>query len=198
VDKLVGITGIATPVNSRVNFGATILIEAMEDGWWYSAPLADNRILATFMTDVDMVTGGPARWSRHWLERLTRSTHTIRRLGKFASIDHVWVGPAQSQTLSATYGEGWLTIGDASAAFDPLSSQGMTSGIADSALAGDAIRRYLTGDGVNALRDYGHRVETSFRKYLTERTEYYRLEKRWPSSTFWRRRHQSIEFSPAV
>src|SRR4028118_1738065 len=45
------------------------LVEAMPDGWWYSALLADGRLAAAFMTDVDLLAPAlapraPAAWPR--------------------------------------------------------------------------------------------------------------------------------------
>ena len=66
-DDLIGIVGRTTASPSSRN--SFLFIEALELGWWYSAGLADGTIVATFLTDSDLVdtskTGRVSTWRRH-------------------------------------------------------------------------------------------------------------------------------------
>jgi len=56
----------------------------------------------------------------------------------------------------------------------------------------------LLRDDDSDLRRYRRYVSEEFRSYCEVRTRYYREEQRWPTSEFWRRRHEpqkSTEFS---
>ena len=65
-DDLIGIVGRTTAGPSSRN--SFLFIEALESGWWYSAGLADGTIVATFLTDSDLVdtskTGRASTWRR--------------------------------------------------------------------------------------------------------------------------------------
>jgi hypothetical protein len=50
------------------------LIEAVEDGWWYSAPLPDGRLVAAFMTD-----GTSLRTREEWIDAARRTRVTQER-----------------------------------------------------------------------------------------------------------------------
>ncbi len=95
---------------------------------------------------------------------------------------------AQSRRLDPAAGDGWLAVGDAASAFDPLSSSGITkalrSGIFASYAIGDLLER---GDG-SGLERYRRYVQDEFEGYTRVRARYYAEERRWPESDFWRRR----------
>ena len=81
-----------------------------------------------------------------------------------------------------------MAVGDAAAAFDPISQQGVTWALESGLEAARAIDAHLSGD-LRALDRYADWVESEFASYLQIRDEYYAQERRWPESTFWRRRH---------
>ncbi|PYV02919.1 MAG: dehydrogenase, partial [Acidobacteria bacterium] len=84
-------------------------------------------------------------------------------------------------------GKNWLAVGDAAAAFDPLSSQGIQSALTSGLRAAQSVERYLNGDRV-ALPSYASWVNKNFAEYLLIRNRFYRRELRWPRSLFWQRR----------
>ena len=53
--------------------------------------------------------------------------------------------------------------------------------------AGQALHAHLTGDR-DALTAYRARLIAISAAYQRNRTTFYRLERRWPQHTFWRRR----------
>jgi flavin-dependent dehydrogenase len=90
--------------------------------------------------------------------------------------------------LSTVAGTNWLTVGDAALSFDPLSSAGIAKGLRWGIGAAAVIRRQLDGErGVCTI--YQREVYTAFNDYLRTQATDYRMEARWPQSTFWRRRH---------
>jgi flavin-dependent dehydrogenase len=187
-DKLVGMVGYMVPktaVGAQVH---RLLVEACEDGWWYSTPLADGRIVAAYMTDADIAAKSPGRPLTFWRQRLDASHHTKARTAAFEITGEVRIRPAWSQTLSTVAGTNWLTVGDAALSFDPLSSAGIAKGLKWGIGAAAVIRRQLDGErGVCTI--YQREVYTAFNDYLRTQATYYRMEARWPQSTFWRRRH---------
>src|SRR5262245_36141256 len=76
-DELVGVVG-RTAGSSPDNH--LVMIEAVENGWWYSAGLADGTIIATFMTDADLIDTSTRGRSAVWLRQLQASDITAARM----------------------------------------------------------------------------------------------------------------------
>ncbi|MEO1159719.1 MAG: NAD(P)/FAD-dependent oxidoreductase [Pseudomonadota bacterium] len=188
-DQLVGVVGRTGPVG---NTDSTVLIEAVESGWWYSAGMADGSIIACFMTDPDCadLSGG----ARHqtWQSMLEASSATKTRHPALQRIGNLQVCSANTSRLNRSSGDGWLAVGDSAFSFDPLSSEGMTKALEWGGKAATCAKRYLCGEH-NALATYHDLAEQTFAEYLVGRYRYYRLEQRWPTSRFWHRRHRPPE-----
>ncbi len=95
---------------------------------------------------------------------------------------------AMSSRLDCVSGPGWLAVGDAAMAFDPLSSQGLKEALASGIRAGAALNSHLAGDAT-ALGEYDRKANDVLREYSRLRAHYYGRERRWPQSVFWQRRH---------
>jgi flavin-dependent dehydrogenase len=98
------------------------------------------------------------------------------------------VRPAATSRLDRIAGDGWLAAGDAAAAYDPLSSQGVGSALGAGFYAGHAAADHLAGRG-EALPAYLHLLQESYAACLDLQRRHYRRERRWPEAAFWRRRH---------
>lgn len=160
------------------------LIEAVEDGWWYSVPLPGAGMVFAYMTDSDL-------WTAHkWDELLERAPLTFERAGRRPI-------PAPSQIVSAAsvvrnpvVGPDWMAIGDAALAFDPLSGQGVSKSIETGARCASVIARWFDGD-VGAPAEYETWVNESYQSYLSTRAQFYSSVMRWPGSRFWKRRAEA-------
>jgi flavin-dependent dehydrogenase len=73
-------------------------------------------------------------------------------------------------------------------ALDPLSGQGIYRALESGMHAADGIRHAVEGNQ-GAFSDYAAWVQATYEAYRRERRRMYRLEQRWPSATFWARRH---------
>jgi flavin-dependent dehydrogenase len=166
------------------------LVEAVEDGWWYSARLPRERSVVVYMTDADLLDRGSLRSAEGFRALLERTKHTRPRVGARAlcSSTRPRVLAAHTSRLSKVAGEGWLAVGDAAAAHDPLASYGITAALGAGFYAAAAAYDCLAGGG-EALRAYARLVDQAFAHYLVMRHDRYLAERRWPDSPFWRRRH---------
>jgi flavin-dependent dehydrogenase len=174
-DRLVALVGLATAAGTPA-LDHRAFIEATEEGWWYSADLPDGRLVFAFHTDP--VPRPRAQWARY----LAAAPATAARAGETVG-QEIRVVCANTHRLRPIAGEGWLAVGDAATAHDPLTGLGihwaLESGIAGAeAVAGSKATEYC--------RDQ----EERFDRYLAARAFYYRAEARWPHSEFWQRRHQ--------
>ncbi|MGH2941842.1 MAG: hypothetical protein ACRDLN_03565, partial [Solirubrobacteraceae bacterium] len=101
------------------------------------------------------------------------------------------IGPATTAAhgarLTPACGDGWLAVGDAAVAFDPLSSQGILNALVTAQLGAAAVDRRLDGER-QALADYDRRLAAVWSAYEVNLSRAYALERRWPDAAFWARR----------
>jgi flavin-dependent dehydrogenase len=196
IDRMVGVA-LFLEGRSRDPEGKFTLIEAVEDGWWYTAPLPGGRLIASCMTDGDLAAGASLRELDGWLDAARRTGATRRRLQAYALPEtppRLW--SANTSRLSSVVGPAWLAAGDAAVSFDPLSSQGIATALESGIDAARAIEAHLAGDP-GALSSYAATVSARYREYLVERARYYGAERRWVYAPFWHRRQLHLA-APAV
>lgn len=176
------------PDNGR-HAGMT-LIEAEEEGWWYSAPLPGQRRILAFHTDADLPA---ARTVRDRAGLIARAA-VMRLMAPLLPDDGVpGNGPggftaAHGACPRGVAGPGWFACGDASGCFDPLSSQGLFNALYTGLAAGQAADRALGGDPDGALALHKRRLGDIRSAYRAHLADWYGLERRWPDSAFWTRR----------
>lgn len=162
-DRLIALTALI-PRNQNPEFDHTMVIETTPFGWWYAAPVPQGHVLA-FFTDADLAP-----------RDLTRSMRIVAANSAFTQ-------PSSEQ--------GWLTVGDACAAHDPLCGWGVHRALSNGILAADAIARYLKTADVSLLEAYHRHCRDQFEKYLEGLFQHYSYERRWAASPFWQRRVES-------
>jgi flavin-dependent dehydrogenase len=195
-DRLVGVAAYFEPRAGGETraFGANedsfTLVEAVKSGWWYSAWLPGEKLIAVYMTDGDLLDRAAARTAGGWLALLGEAEHTARRAADGGGVRPTppRVLPAHTSRLTKVAGAGWLAVGDAAVAHDPLASHGITMALGAGLHAASAVADYLGGRG-DALDAYAALIDRSFANYLLMRHERYLAERRWPHEPFWRRRH---------
>ena len=185
VDNLVGIAGFFQCSAGN----PSTLIEAFEDGWWYTAGLPGGRRIVACMTDADLARRMRLHDAQEWRRKLATVSNVATAVQGAKPEGRIAVRSASSRRLEPAAGKDWLAVGDSASRFDPLSSQGvfkaLRSGIFASYAIGDLLTRH-TDAGLDRFRRY---VLEEFKSYSAVRTKYYREEQRWPESEFWLRRH---------
>ena len=184
MDRLVALVRFA-PVNS-INEPRT-LIEACQDGWWYAAPLPQNRVVAAWFTDADVRVA-------------CCSAHTAMESNAGASS----FDPADLSQCGWRVGNphGYGVQRERSAA---VRWRGLAGGWRCRPLLRPAVRtRNSEGTHVRAARGRYHldqpaaelydggRVRDGGRSRIRRRYggyfAYYQREQRWPQNVFWKRR----------
>jgi flavin-dependent dehydrogenase len=166
------------------------LVEAGELGWWYCAAIGSDQRICMFVTDADLMPkGSHAGVHAWWRDQLCRTTQVACRFGNSRLSDRLHIRSARSQRLDPFFGRGWLAVGDAAMAFDPIASQGIAKALAHGKLAAAAIASHLAGDA-SPLGEFLRNREQEYMAYRAKRADYYRIEMRWPQSAFWKRRHE--------
>jgi flavin-dependent dehydrogenase len=95
-------------------------VEAVEDGWWYTAPVPDGRRVLAFLTDADLPAARIAHDSARLIECVdaAREIRAILAESEFVPISGGFTA-AHSSALEPCGGADWLAAGDASMSFDP-------------------------------------------------------------------------------
>ena len=163
------------------------LIEAAEDGWWYSASVPGATTVAAFMSDTDLIRDSRLHLEGPWKEALARSTYTRERLREAPAKGPPAVFAAHSQRLSKMSGPAWVAAGDAAMVFDPISSQGilkaLRSGKQASFVAADFLAR-----GIDSHGKYEDLALAEYSEYCKAKSQYYGLERQRSAAVFWKRR----------
>lgn len=185
LDRLVAVARVLRMPRQRT--GST-LVEACEDGWWYSAPLPGARRIAMLMTDADLCHRGRYREPGAWEAALARCAALRDAVAGGTPVHTPQVHAAGSHRLRRREFRGrWLACGDAAMAVDPLSSSGLERALRTAVVAARALAGWLDGDDAVARR-YERALDREFDLYWQQRCDHYRQETRWPHAEFWRRR----------
>jgi flavin-dependent dehydrogenase len=193
-DRLVGLVTLLVPKCNQTDENSLTVVEAVREGWWYSALIPDGKLVVAYMSDGDLASTKTARRADGWRALLKQTHHTRDRVEAHGY--EILAGPrmvcANSSHLTRMTGESWLAVGDAASAFDPLSSQGILAALETAISAAEAIQSRLQGR-TRGFMSYANSLNDKFLEYLSRRDFYYAQEQRWPESLFWQRRSAVAE-----
>ncbi len=165
-----------------------LTIEAVRDGWWYTAALPDGRRVIAFMSDADIVRRLELGQRDRWLRALGETTHIgAVTAGAEPLGPRSFTAPAR-KSCRAISAQTLICVGDAASSFDPVSGQGIVKALRSGVFASYAIADYLERGDPDGLRRYGTFVKSEFAAYRDTLRDYYAQERRWPDSLFWQRR----------
>lgn len=194
MDRMVAVMArLRAPDSLAWEIAPELLLEAVPEGWWYSAPQPGNTLLITLMTDADLMPAGPRdRLAEAFAAALSRSDFTAQRgrVGKLEGAPSIV--RADTGLLLPDHGPGWRAIGDAAMSCDPLAGDGVTRAVRTAANAASDIHRALAGNS-----PAGHPADLPqaagdspgpFTEYLELRSRYYQRESRFSRALFWSRR----------
>jgi len=166
---------------------ATTLVEAVRDGWWYTARLPDATRIVMFLTDSDLPAARDVRAPGPFRRRLEQTRHVepLCAARGYDIASPLRVTAADTGRLDVVCGDGWLAAGDAAASFDPISSQGIMSAMQFGQRAAEAV---LHGTAIA----YAAAIDALYERYSAMRASVYAQERRWPDAPFWARRHWQL------
>ena len=169
--RLVGITALLPDPSPD---DAASIVEAVPEGWWYASRVPGDRLVVALFTDASIAS--EINWSD-----LIRKTGFVGQRAGWPRAEKTRTVTAGSSTLESIAGDGWLAVGDAACAHDPLSSRGLHDALTSGTAAAEAIVD-------NTVPAYAERMAADYRAYLTDLDWYYRQETRFPDAPFWRAR----------
>jgi flavin-dependent dehydrogenase len=143
---------------------ATAVIFTVPNGWSFTFPIAENVCLAQFFMS-------PIR---------NRSCAAIRT----GQINGDCVRTASTAITDPLTGDGWLAVGDAAVALDPIASTGLTMALKSGLRGGLAAVSALSCDS-NSVAEYAASLRAYFRAFLAERRRLYAMETKFSGEDFW-------------
>jgi len=158
--------GLSYATNGPAN--QMLRVERVTTGWWYFVD-RDGTTDAVWVVPRHALAGrrpqdmlGDALGTSHWANatRECRSTWSQPRVMDATPRAHVAAG------------DHWLAIGDAAAAYDPISSQGLTNSLSTAWFAARALQDYDDGNP-SALDVYAAAVYLTWERTLSEQYEIY-------------------------
>ncbi|MEM9215160.1 MAG: lysine-epsilon-oxidase maturase LodB [Cyanobacteria bacterium P01_F01_bin.150] len=186
-DRLVGV-GTFLSFDADQALTQDILVETVPEGWWYSAAIPNQQMVAVLFTDVDIATQLKASRPENWIRLLSATEYTKKRLSGGIAQEKPWIRHAFSHIVKGDELENWSLVGDAAVGFDPISSMGIGFAISSGCNLARSIHHYLETSDDCLLKSYEQDLERMFYDYLQRRDYYYGLENRWNDHPFWQRR----------
>lgn len=191
-EKLDALTGAGAFLNitDAEATGPGLMLEATEQGWWYSNMLPNNVLAVIFFSDADIISRNKLNKNEDW-NYLLNQTKQIKKRTKNSFCDHgrPWVRSALTQFSRFSERENFLAVGDAASSFDPVSSMGLGFAISSACQAAGIIQAKLAHGDKAASLVYQQDISRNFKRYLDLRRLFYQQEKRWASADFWARRN---------
>ncbi len=193
-DQLVAAVAFLQQTTCDVEPTRATLIEAVAQGWWYATLLPDNRLGLAYFSDPDLLPSDLSRDMNSWRHLLADTLHAGRWVqdAQFALDKPPRLVSAGSARISPPCSgnndhAGWAAIGDAAAAFDPLSSHGITTALWTGARMGTVVPEWIEGNR-EPLTCYGEAVCSGYTSFLRQREAMYGREQRFADQLFWQRR----------
>ena len=173
-----------------------LLVEAFEHGWWYTAGLPEGKRVTGCVTDADLAQQMKLGETEEWQRRLATAPAVGALTQECKPSGPIIIRSTASRRIEPVATNRWLAVGDAASRFDPLSSQGILKALRSGIFASYAIGDWLMRADESGLQRYRRYVADEFKSYSEVRRKYYCQEQRWPTSEFWRRRHEAEVQSP--
>jgi flavin-dependent dehydrogenase len=166
-----------------------LMVEAVRDGWWYTAALPSGRRVIAFMTDADLARHRGIGQPEQWMNALDATAHIGAIASRARPLGQIRLQAAGSQIMSGDATQTLLCVGDASSCFDPVSGQGIVKALRSAIFASYAVADWLERRDGRGLARYRTFVASEFATYRRTLHDYYLLEQRWSANAFWQRRH---------
>jgi flavin-dependent dehydrogenase len=149
-----------------------LTVESAANGWWSLSTGPDGTRTATFYTSLGMMKVCGASTEEWWAHALEESRVVRRSLHEAeAVLSDLGVYAAFPSRLSNVVGNGWIAIGDAAVAYDPVSGRGVASAIDMACRAFEAAM--IDPSWIRMGRDYEEAVVDGFERHLQGRARVY-------------------------
>ena len=177
-DRLTAVVGRFWPARSPA---APPLVEAIPEGWLYSATVPSGALIAVLVRDL---VKSDASITGIWVAALFDAPCTRGRVADAQPCDPLTTHVVTVQTAIVAPTVPCVSVGDAALGLDPLSGGGLRVGLETAIEAAGAVAALLDHDHEPATI-YAAGLRHRFAQHVMERAHYYTLEDRWPNLPFW-------------
>lgn len=189
IDNMICYYSFIRQIDTEIEPTVGIMIEAVKNGWWYSAILPDGRMIISFYTYTDLVPQHLIRDLKSWLSLIEEAPLTFQRIDSagYEVQESPLAIDAGMLCQGEISGKHWIAAGDALVSLDPLSSHGMTQALWSGCRAAEACIKSINGDDSAAER-YRQTMSLAMQAYQIELLKKYRSVHRFAEQPFWKRR----------
>jgi len=171
---------------------ASMRIVADEHGWWYTVQIPGKKRVLAYHLDIDNPLRESLKEPVSFFNRALATPLINDVLGSWQA-GEIHFKPAGTSvidvtTLAAT-GAGFLPIGDAVIAFDPISSQGLFNALATAESASAAIMNGFPNNA-ETFHQYCAELKQVSERYLSHLQQTYAGPVRFANSAFWKTRRK--------
>lgn len=176
-------------------------VQSFSDGWAWMARQADGRCYWQLTLDVASTQlPDKAALLDYCRARRQQSEMACRFFGADEEHDlHLHARSSTAILSRQTGAEGWLRVGDAAMAVDPLSGNGIFQSLSSALQAPAVINTLLQRPerAALALQFHQQRVEHLFWRFARNGRDFYAQEQQWPDAPFWQARSCWPDQAPA-
>lgn len=179
---------------------AASAVESLPDGWAWCARLPRGAVALQLTVDPSAVDLPPrAQLGAFIRERLSNVDVALPFLDMPATEVHALARTSGAVCAPEVGGEGWLRVGDAAMAADPLSGNGIFQSLSSALQAPMVVHTLLNhpADAPHALRFHTERVQGLFQRFARIGRDFYAQEARWADRPFWAARRAWPDALPA-
>jgi flavin-dependent dehydrogenase len=141
-----------------------ISVHLVEDGWFWMIPLPDDIMSVGFVGNPSAFKGRQGSPHDLFMGRLNASPSVAARMAGAELVSDVTSTGNYSYRSSASWGEGYLMIGDAFAFIDPVFSSGVLLAMTAGEMGADVADRWLDNPG--EARAMAARMERDMRRAM--------------------------------
>lgn len=121
-----------------------LYVESTSSGWWYALPARNGSSFAGFCVERAELKKRGGSLKEFFVEELSRTRLLAPLLSHASSSVHISGRVADARPFDRAAGEGWLAVGDAAYAPDPLSGMGIELAIESARLGARATLEAIT------------------------------------------------------
>jgi flavin-dependent dehydrogenase len=182
---LIAAAGRLRPAQPGAADNLSLRVEACEHGWWSLASTRRGEIVATFYGAAAQKRAMALDEQAWWRWGLDAAPGMREILAQTAlGLEQVLIYPAFPRLLRRMHGPGWLAVGDAAAAHDPLSGHGVVYAFESAFRAAEMASAELPLERIGPL--YQEAITGRFARHMeNRRAAYAEAAPLFPRSPFW-------------
>jgi flavin-dependent dehydrogenase len=168
---LVAIVGWFTKSVPAGPTGGMLIVESSPGGWW-AASACDDIVVLSLFTSARIMRRSDASLASFWNRALASAPFVGRIIAMTgAALTRRRAFAAMPARSTRMHGSGWMAIGEAAVAFDPLCGQGVAYALESAFRACEAACANLDWDEIGPL--YQDALVSRFEEHLVRRQEVY-------------------------